>query len=234
MRTSEPTRASSRCAILPEQSPDPDRRSLVNRSTPLVLAALLTVLLAACGGEQQVRTVTANPTPVQEEAAQTPEAGTETEAEAGGAPAPEGEPIVEGTGSDSGQPFSVAILELKRSGPTVVLNGQVSVPADEENPDARFQITDTFADRSQQDQNVAGDAFDGVALIDPENRKKYLVARDEDGNCVCTRELSGAFARPDAPISVQATLTAPPPDVTTVDLYIPQVKTFTKVPIAGE
>lgn len=205
----------------------------MNRAVPLLLTALLAaVLLAACGGEQQVRTVTANPTPVQEEGAQTPEA--QSEAEAGGAPAPEGEPVVEGTGSANGQPFSVAILELKRSGPTVVLNGQVSVPSDEENSDASFQISSAFADLSQQSDTVASDAFDGVALIDPENRKKYLVARDEDGNCVCTRELSSAFARPDAPISVQATLTAPPPDVTAVDLYIPKVKTFTKVPIAGE
>ncbi|CAA9496585.1 MAG: hypothetical protein AVDCRST_MAG30-1676 [uncultured Solirubrobacteraceae bacterium] len=216
----------------PEQSPDPDRRSPVNRYARLLLAAVLaTVLLAACGGEQQVRTVTANPTPVQEEAAQTPEA--ETEAEAGGTPAPEGEPVAEGTGSANGQPFSVAILELKRSGPTVVLNGEVSVPADEADSDVSFQITDTFSDPAAPDQ-TSYDAFDGVALIDPQNRKKYLVARDADGECVCTRELSSAFARPDAPISVQATLTAPPPEVKTVDLYVPKVKTFTKVPVADE
>lgn len=205
----------------------------MKRALPLLVAgALAASTLAGCGiGSQEVRTVTA---PAPSEDASTPAPGTATEGDAAATPAPSDGPLVEGTGSDAGQPFSVAILELKRSGPTVVLNGQVSVPYDEEVPNADFQITDTFADPSQQGVGVARDAFDGVALIDPENRKKYLVARDEDGNCVCTRELSSAFARPDAPISVQATLTAPPPEVKFVDVYVPKVQTFTKVPVADE
>ena len=203
----------------------------MNRSVSILLTALLAaVLLAACGGEQQVRTVTANPTPVQEQAEQTPEAG--TEAEAGGTPAPEGEAIVTGTGTADDDAFVIEITELKRSGPTVVLNARLSL-AESEDEDASLQVASEFAD-SATGADVASDAFDGVALIDPQNRKKYLVARDSDDNCVCSRDLSSTFVTLNATADLQATLTAPPPDVKTVDLSIPKVKTFTKVPIADE
>ena len=46
--------------------------------------------------------------------------------------------------------------------------------------------------------------FDGVAMVDPEGRKKYLVARDETGRCVCTNGLSGQFASADAPVQLDA------------------------------
>ena len=203
----------------------------MNRSVSILLTALLAaVLLAACGGEQQVRTVTANPTPVQEQAEQTPEAG--TEAEAGGTPAPGSEAIVTGTGTADDDAFVIEITELKRSGPTVVLNARLSL-AESEDEDASLQVASEFAD-SATGADVASDAFDGVALIDPQNRKKYLVARDSDDNCVCSRDLSSTFVTLNATADLQATLTAPPPDVKTVDLSIPKVKTFTKVPIADE
>ena len=44
--------------------------------------------------------------------------------------------------------------------------------------------------------------FDGVAMIDPEGRKKYLVARDETNRCVCSNGLSSAFVRADAPVEL--------------------------------
>jgi hypothetical protein len=75
--------------------------------------------------------------------------------------------------------------------------------------------------------------FDGVALIDPNARKKYLVARDSTGRCVCSTDLGSAFVEEDAPVNLQATLAAPPDTVTTVDVVVPNVKTFTGVPIAG-
>ncbi len=75
--------------------------------------------------------------------------------------------------------------------------------------------------------------FDGVALIDAQNRRKYLVARDADGRCVCSNELSGVIAEPEAPVSLTATLGAPPGGVTHVDVVVPNVQTFTGVPLAG-
>ena len=74
--------------------------------------------------------------------------------------------------------------------------------------------------------------FDGVALVDPEGRKKYLVARDETGRCVCTNGLNSQFASAEAPIQLSATLTAPPATVTQVDLLIPHFETLRDVPIA--
>jgi hypothetical protein len=63
-------------------------------------------------------------------------------------------------------------------------------------------------------------------MIDPAGRKKYLVARDSEGNCVCSNKLSDTFVHPGAPVTLQATLTAPPPNVKKVDVLVPHVKTF--------
>jgi hypothetical protein len=117
-----------------------------------------------------------------------------------------------------------------------VLNATVSLAGD--SPSDTIQIASTFSDGLFQDledeeANESGDVFDGVALIDPEGRKKYLVARESTGRCVCSNNLSSAFVQDDAPVSIQATLAAPPEEVTTVDVVVPNVKTFTDVPIAG-
>jgi hypothetical protein len=50
---------------------------------------------------------------------------------------------------------------------------------------------------------------------------------------VCSNSLSSAFAGADAPVNLEATLAAPPAEVTQVDVSVPRVKTFTGVPISG-
>jgi hypothetical protein len=82
-----------------------------------------------------------------------------------------------------------------------------------------IQASSTFSDGLFQELedsegSEAGDVFDGAALIDPQGRKKYLVARESTGLCVCSNDLSAAFVQEDAPVNLQATLTAPPEDVT--------------------
>ena len=59
------------------------------------------------------------------------------------------------------------------------------------------------------------------------------MARGSTGRCVCSNDLSAAFVQEDAPVNLQATLAAPPDDVTTVDVVVPNVKTFTDVAIDG-
>jgi len=196
----------------------------------LALAAAL-ALLAGCGGgdDDQQSASTPSPTGTATPAATASETATAE-------PTVEGAPVAEAQGSADGGRFIFRILELKRSGPTVVMNAQVSLAGGSEKDS--IQINDAFADGINQDlkdtsDQEANDVFDGVALIDANGRKKYLVARDATGRCVCSNELGSAFVEEDAPVNLQATLAAPPDTVTTVDVVVPNVKTFTGVPIAG-
>jgi hypothetical protein len=148
----------------------------------------------------------------------------------------EGASIAEGKGSANGHAFVFRITELKRSGPTVVLNATVEL-APETEESASIQIAGTFGDGQFQtledsDADETGSNFDGVALIDPEGRKKYLVARESTGRCVCSTDLGAAFVGADSPISLEATLSAPPEDVAKVNVFVPNVKTFVDVPIS--
>ena len=191
-------------------------------------ALAATVVLAGCGGGGETKTVTKE--------VPTGQGGGEASATATATPAAPASPgvVVSGQAGVDGQTVTFAINELKRSGPTVVVNASVSLP--EGNTDTA-QISDAFdngvADRLDGGVSEATDNFDGIALIDPEGRKKYLVARDSEGRCVCSVELSGEFVKADAPINLEATLAAPPAEVTQVNVFVPGVRTFTNVPISG-
>jgi hypothetical protein len=191
-----------------------------------LIAAL--ILVAGCGGgdDKAASTPAATASP-EGEATATP---TATAAAEGGDTAS----IAEGQGSADGARFTFRITELKRSGPTVVLNATVEWA---EGADDSMQVSSTFSDgqfQSLEDSegDEEGDVFDGVALIDPEGRKKYLVARESTGRCVCSTDRSAAFVAADTPVSLVATLAAPPEDVTKVNVVVPRVKTFTDVPIS--
>jgi hypothetical protein len=192
----------------------------------LALAAAL-ALLAGCGGDddQQAASTPAPTDTAAPAATETPTVTAEPTA-----------PVAQGEGSADGGRFIFTITELKRSGPTVVLNASVTLAGGSEKDS--IQINNTFADGITQDLKDTDDqegldVFDGVALIDPDARKKYLVARESTGRCVCSNDLGSAFVEEDAPVNLQATLAAPPDTVTSVDVVVPNVKTFTGVPISG-
>jgi hypothetical protein len=201
-----------------------------------LVAALM--LLAGCGGDgddQGGGGGAPASTPAPTETAETAEGPATPEGTATEAPAPaEGASIAEGQGSHDGARFVFRITELKRSGPTVVLNATVEWA---EGGDDSMQVSSTFGDGQFQtlegsEGQESGDVFDGVALIDPEGRKKYLVARESTGRCVCSNDLSASFASEATPVNLQATLAAPPETVTKVNVFVPRVKTFTDVPIS--
>jgi hypothetical protein len=198
---------------------------------------LMAGLIAGCGGDDEPETrtvtVTVTPEPGQEQPADVQETAT---------PSPDGEAttasegIASAEGGADGHRFRFVLTELTRTADTVTLGARMEILSDEDT--ASIQISALFNDGEFQDLNDSTDnetshVFDGVALIDPQARKKYLVARDETGRCVCSTDLSSVFVKPDAPANLQATITAPPPDVKTVNVFVPNVKTFTNVPISG-
>jgi len=191
------------------------------------LVAALAVAAAGCGGGDDNDKAPAEKTP---QGGASGEAGATAEASA---TPEEAGAIVETLGSVDGGRAKFVLTELRRSGPTVILNARLEVVGESAR---NLQVTGTFDDgifqKLSDGTGEGSDVFDGVALVDPAGKKKYLVARDEDNRCVCTNGLSSAFVRPDAPVELTATLAAPPTGVTHVDLIVPRFETLRDVPLA--
>ena len=110
-----------------------------------------------------------------------------------------------GTGSDSWQVasfFSDGIFAHRPDDTTVPLASEISGPAD------------------------------GVFVLDTTNAKRYLPARDAQGNCVCSLNGSGTFVKPGQMTLFQAVFKAPPADVSTVTVSIPHAGTFPGVALS--
>ena len=72
------------------------------------------------------------------------------------------------------------LTELRRSGATVILNARLELvdTAAGNGLQVRSAFDDGTFQGSEDGGTETGDVFDGVALIDPEGKKKYFVARD--------------------------------------------------------
>lgn len=133
-------------------------------------------------------------------------------------------------GQIDGEAIRLEITELARSGGTSAITIRL---VSKGGPDAgSAQISDTLDDGISNDSGNTYDTVDGISLIDAANRKRYLVARDSGGQCVCDNELSGTFVKPGAPTVLPATFAAPPANVKAVDVVIPKFGTFKNVPLS--
>jgi hypothetical protein len=222
----------------------PRRRGPAGHAATGPLAAVVAVAaalgLSACGDDDSsagTKTVTVAAPAAAGAAGQTrpaePPAGDRAAEGAGGEDAQE---IAAAEGSYRGMPLRFVITQLERSGNTVQLGARVESLA--EPGDRSIQISSAFADNEYQKladgSSEEGFVADGLALIDTKGNKKYLVARDENGRCVCSNNLSSVFLKPgEAPVEIHATLSAPPASVKAVDVVVPNVKTFTGVPLQG-
>lgn len=147
-----------------------------------------------------------------------------------------GEALAARDGQIDGVAVRLEITELRRSGATTALTFELSVdePRAGETTD-NAQVAGTFDDGlSEVDGGKGQDSrtIDGVSLIDATNGKRYLVARDSEGVCVCDGDMSSTFVEPAGPVSLSATFGAPPPDVEAVDVVIPKFGTFKDVPLS--
>jgi hypothetical protein len=73
--------------------------------------------------------------------------------------------------------------------------------------------------RSQETEMKSLSSVSGASLVDETGKKRYLVLRDTDGQCLCTTGLSGIEPNQSRPIFAQ--FPAPPKNVTRVDFQIP-------------
>lgn len=121
-----------------------------------------------------------------------------------------------------GQRGRVEITRLQRQGKSVLLVFTFTNLSDES------WYTGDMMGAARNDWTVAG-----VTLVDPVNGKRYLVARSgsRDGPCVCSKR-ANVHVAPEATVEFNATFAAPPPDVTQINVDIPNVGVLLDVPIS--
>ncbi len=84
--------------------------------------------------------------------------------------------------------------------------------------------------RSKETEMKSQSSVSGASLIDQAGKKRYLVLRDTDGECLCTTGLVNI--RPGETRSVFAQFPAPPAGVTDVDFQLPTMPSV-RIRISG-
>lgn len=125
-------------------------------------------------------------------------------------------------GENSG--VRVEVTELKRSsGDTVNLKFVLINDSDEQ-----FSVASNYLGDGQVGSDYR--SVGGVHLIDPAGKKKYLVVRDTDKNCLCSGNI--ANVDPKKRVNLWAKFPAPPADVQKVNIVIPHFSPMDDVPIS--
>jgi hypothetical protein len=139
------------------------------------------------------------------------------------APPPSSTPAV-ATADGETPGIKAEIQELKRnSGGTVTLKLAVINGSSKE---LGFGYNFGDPDHHIKDFGSVG----GISLIDAVNKKKYLVARDSEDTCLCSRSVNSVGAGEQ--LNVWAKFPAPPDDVQKINVAIPHFSPADDVPIS--
>jgi hypothetical protein len=118
----------------------------------------------------------------------------------------------------------VDVMELKRaSGGTVTLK-----MAFVNDSDKAMGFGYDYADHDHEIRDY--DTIGAVQLVDPVGKKKYFVARDSDGKCVCSTKVPDVA--PHSRLSLWAKFPAPPDDVQKISIVIPHFQPLDDVAIS--
>jgi hypothetical protein len=190
------------------------------RSVVATLAAIASAIaVTACAGPGGTATTGGEPR------AADPPAEVATSAAAAAPPVRRsGPPIAVGDVESQGTTLHVEITGLERRGRLVTLS---------------WTITNTGSDEwgmsSWMGETAGGLGLTvaGVSLVDPRNAKRYRVARTgepDDLTCVCSGYDVTTY--PGEKVPLYATFTAPPPEVTSIDVEFPILGVYGDVPIS--
>jgi hypothetical protein len=135
----------------------------------------------------------------------------------GGSAAALADPIATTDGEAPG--LHLAVQELKVSGGALMLKFTVTNDSDK-----------TSAVLSLINSGKEGWAADGVYLLDVPGKKKYLVVRDADGYCLCSRGLDNLAAKANS--TLWAKFPAPPDSVQKIGIVVPHFVPLDDVPIS--
>jgi hypothetical protein len=118
----------------------------------------------------------------------------------------------------------VDVAELKRgSGGTVTLK-----MAFVNDSDKAMTFGYNFADPDHEIRDHG--SIGAVQLVDPVGKKKYFVARDSEGKCVCSTKIPDMA--PHSRVSLWAKFPAPPDDVQKISIVIPHFQPLDDVAIS--
>lgn len=139
----------------------------------------------------------------------------------GVAPASAAGPLADAEGDYPGT--RVEVLELKRSGGNT-LTLKFAIQSDGTAKDVTFDSAN-FGESGMGDHGSVG----GVHLLDSANKKKYLVVRDSEKVCVCSRAVPSI--KPNARAMLWAKFPAPPESVEKISVVVPHFIPMDDVPI---
>ncbi|WP_405678765.1 hypothetical protein OG859_14870 [Streptomyces sp. NBC_00048] len=182
----------------------------VRGGAAVAVAAVLTLVLAGCGGGDDKK-------PTEPQKSSTPQAGAGTSA-----PAP--------SGSQTSEPTQVLATVNGESGIVMVINsvtrdvgGFLTVSGQIKNSGDK-DYNGTAAWRGNE-LTAGGESVAGATLVDRAGKKRYYVLRDTDGRCLCTTGVSLVKAGGSVPFFAQ--FPAPPTSTTDVDFTLPTFATAT-------
>jgi hypothetical protein len=142
-----------------------------------------------------------------------------------------GEPVQTRTSAETRAKLRLDIYEIVRADSVIHVNFAVTEIGNISETDTNFQVGQTFSDGDSSVADKTGFSVDGVQVIDAKNKKVHLPASDGNGQCLCSRDLAGAFIGLQQTMVFGATFAAPPDGVDKVDVVIPRFGTFTGVPV---
>ena len=121
---------------------------------------------------------------------------------------------------DDGRSITMTPVTLRRQGGLVLLE----LTGQNNDPNTAVNLAEPLGRGNY--------GFEAVTLIDPVNRKRYLVARDSANACLCTSFVGGLVVQPGQSGLVSAFFSAPPDSVRTIDVEVPGVGVFPDVPLS--
>jgi len=134
--------------------------------------------------------------------------------------------------------------------PTLPLAAEPIATTDGETPGTSIQVQELklvsgalmlkFTIKNKSDKPVdlystmisnEGQSVDGIYLLDVPGKKKYLVVRDADNHCLCSREINRTL-NPNESAAFWAKFPTPPDSVQKVGIVVPHFIPMDDVPIS--
>jgi len=203
-------------------------KAVIRLFPPLFVIAFL--MIQACGKKEEPKQAPQAPAPTAQapQSAPAPEAPAPQAAApaalAPAAPAPQAAPAKAALATSDGETpgARVEVQELKRvSGGTVMLRFTMINDGDK-----TLNVGYDFGAGSTSDYGTVA----GVHLIEPVGKKKYLVVRDSESKCDCSRGVKDVAAKSRA--NLWARFPAPPDNVEKIGVVIPHFSPMDDVPLS--
>ena len=137
------------------------------------------------------------------------------------------------TGQSDTTPVTVSLNEVRAAGKLMTVTWSVRNDGQEPWRVGDFFFSGRYAHgwTDQLGSELSGVAS-GIYVLDAVSARRYLPAQDKDGNCVCTSNTDAIQVAPGESTVLQAVFQAPPPEVATVQVVLPNIGPFDAVPVA--